>query len=384
MKPPTWDDLAELRTERTPPCVSLYLPTHRAGRDMEQDPLRLRNLLDAAAAELGAGGARSAAVTQLLQPGHDLLADKAFWAHQEDGLAVFLAAGWWRALTLPYAVPEVLVTSARFHLRPLITGPQPDQEFYAITLNRRGVRLLHGGRFRLEEVELHEAPAGLEDVFSTIIEPEERQIQAHSAARAGDRETVMFHGHGLVRDTDDERLREYFRQVDASVMRVLHDRQAPLVLAGPDYLLPLYREVQTYGHALDQAAAGNTEWVDDRDLHARLWAVMEPLAEAHVRQQRAAYDERDAHGAARHGLAPVLAAAWQGRVETLFVADDAEIWGRVDEQDGTPVLHDTRRPGDEELLDRAIVTTLARGGEAYELNRLVMPRNDAVAAILRF
>ena len=38
-------DLQRLALGRQGPCVSVFLPTHRAGREVEQAPIRLKNLL---------------------------------------------------------------------------------------------------------------------------------------------------------------------------------------------------------------------------------------------------------------------------------------------------------------------------------------------------
>ena len=383
MKAPSWDDVTELQAERSGLCVSLYLPVHRRGKETEQDPLRFRNLLDEAADELLDAGERGSVVAALLQPARDLLGERPFWSHQADGLAVFLAAGWSRMLRLPFDVPELAIIGSRFHLRPLVLGLQPEQEYYVLTLSRRGVRLLRGGRFSLEEVDLRGAPAGVEDVLS-LVEPEERQFQARTGARTGNRSTLIFHGHGLVRDDDDERILEYFRDVDASVLQVLHGKHTPLVLAGISYLVPLYRAATSYGHLVEQAAEGNTDDIDTGELHARTWSLVEPAAVARMEAEQRRYELKAAKHQAVHGLERVLTAAFRGRVETLFVARDAVRWGRVSDDGVRPRLHDRRRTGDEDLIDRAIVETLRAAGDVFALDRDGMPEGAEAAAILRY
>ena len=48
------DELEELVTMEVQPAISIYLPTHVAGREGRQDPIRLKNLISAAAERLGA------------------------------------------------------------------------------------------------------------------------------------------------------------------------------------------------------------------------------------------------------------------------------------------------------------------------------------------
>ena len=47
-------DLDELVAMDARPAVSIHLPTHVAGREIRQDPIRLKNLLSSAADRLAA------------------------------------------------------------------------------------------------------------------------------------------------------------------------------------------------------------------------------------------------------------------------------------------------------------------------------------------
>lgn len=379
---PTWDVVEVLRDFRAEDAVSIYLPVHRRGRDVEQDPLRLRNLLDLAGADLAAEGRRSPDIAHLLQPARDLLQESPFWSHQEDGLALFLAPDQAHVVQLPFAVPELAVTGRRFHVRPLILGLLVNQEYYALVLSRREPRLLQGDRFGLREVPLTGAPPSFEEYLLTI--DVERQFQARTGARTGNRTTAIFHGHGAAADDEDERVIEYFRQLDEAIMAVLRDERVPLVLAGMEHQLPLFRAATRYPNVLEDAAEGNTEPLDDGSLLERMWGIVEPLATSRADAERARYDVREAREESVYGLEAVLPAAVHARVDSLFLAEDAFVWGSVEEDTGRPLVHDERRAGDEELLDRALVETLAKGGSAYGLPRTRMPHEADVAAILRY
>ena len=84
------NDLDELLACEAQPAVSIYLPTHKAGREIRQDSIRLRNLLGEAAKRLGAER-RPPDVEALLAPARRLVEDEEFWRHQDQGLAIFIA-----------------------------------------------------------------------------------------------------------------------------------------------------------------------------------------------------------------------------------------------------------------------------------------------------
>ncbi len=385
MTAPTWDDVRELIVPRDTPCVSIFMPTHRSGRDTGQDPLRLKNLLKQAEDELRALGLRTPDAQEVLAPARDLLGEQPFWRHREDGLAVFLRQGWSRVLTLPYTVAEYLAVGRRFHVRPLLPGLWPDLRFSVLALSQRGARLFAASRYSFAEVELAGVPQGMEDVLRYV--ETEKQLQAHVAARRGPSRAggaVAFHGHGLGRDADDERLLEYLRAVDRSVAAAVRDNGAPLVLATLDHVVPLYREITAVPAVLGEAVTGSPDRVADEELHRRAWALVEPLAAREVEEQLASYGERAAKSTAVRGLEDILRAARQARVQTLFLDEDAVVWGSFDETSGAAAVHDGWHPGDEDLLDRAAVETIAMGGLVVCLPRERMPDEGPVAAILRY
>ena len=71
------------------PCLYLM---RRAGVETLQNPVRCKNLLRQAEERLLAGGLRPLQAQELLEPVQQLFADFDFWQHQNDGLALFLAA----------------------------------------------------------------------------------------------------------------------------------------------------------------------------------------------------------------------------------------------------------------------------------------------------
>ena len=66
-------DLKSLIAQQGKWCVSLYMPTHRVGREQQQDPIRLKNLLAEAETKLLANGLRRPAVQKLMRPAEELL-----------------------------------------------------------------------------------------------------------------------------------------------------------------------------------------------------------------------------------------------------------------------------------------------------------------------
>ncbi|MGZ8565939.1 MAG: baeRF7 domain-containing protein, partial [Actinomycetota bacterium] len=251
------------------------MPTHRSGPETQQDPIRLKNLIRRAEERLVETGIRQADASEVLRPPRELIEDKAFWRHQSEGLALFLRAGWFRCYRLPLSFEELVVVSDRFHvsaLLPLLTG---DGHFFVLALSENEARLLAGTRFAVHVVNVPGLPAGVKDALR--YDDPQKELGSHAAARGGLGARLVLHGQGIGAEVQKERLGRYLQAVDGAVRRSLREQQAPLVLAGVEYVRAMYRDVNTYPHLLEAGISGSPDRTSTEELHARAWALVESL-----------------------------------------------------------------------------------------------------------
>ena len=363
------------------PAVSIFVPTHRAGQEIRQDPIRLKNLVKRAEEQLITEGTRPAEARSLLDPLAGLVEDADFWRHQSDGLALFRSPDVFRTYRLPFAVEEFVAVSDRFYIKPLLPLLMHDARFYVLALSQKAVRLLECTRDAVESVELPDVPQGIEEALPAGPEP---QLQRHSLP-IGRQEHAFIHGHGVgTDDVDVVNVRRYFQRVEDGLRQQLKDERAPLILACVEYLAPIYKEVSTYQFILDRIIAGNPDGIRDQELQEKAW----PMADTHFQQARAKaaaeYHEGIAKGRAGHTLEEVLTAAFQGRVATLFVPLGLHRWGRFDFNRLSLERHDEEQPGDEELLDLAAAQTLRSDGTVYGVKPKEVPGEQLLAAVYRY
>lgn len=374
-------DVELLTGPRGGPCVSVFLPTHRMRPGTEQDPLRLKNLLAEAEARLVQGGLRTPTARELLAPALDLLDEQVFWQHQSEGLALFLAPGWWRSFRLPLELPELTVVGDRFHLKPLLPLLSGDGRFYILALSQNEIRLLEGTRQGVHEVELEDVPRSLREALRYDDPQKERLF--HVTGREGGT-VAVFHGHGIGGEVNKERTGRYLGLVDAGLREVLRDQRALLVLAGVEYVQAMYREVSGYPALVDVGISGNPERLRSEELHKRAWTLVEPLFRQGQNEAADRYRELAGTGMTTGDLEESVAAAREGRVEVLFVSLSEQRWGTADTETGRITVNEEPEPGDEDLLDLAAVRTLLGGGTVYALPSDLIPGGASVAAILRY
>src|SRR5512135_3717456 len=148
-------DLKSLIAQQGKWSVSLYMPTQRVGREQQQDPVRLKNLLAEAETKLLANGLRRPEVQRLMRPAEELLWRDSFWRHPSDGLAIFLSNGFSVIYRLPAEFNELLIIANNFHIKPLLPLLGRVGKFYILGLSLNNIRLFQGTPDMMSEIALN-------------------------------------------------------------------------------------------------------------------------------------------------------------------------------------------------------------------------------------
>lgn len=377
------DEIKVLMEKRAGSCVSIYLPTHRAKPETQQDPIRFKNLLAEAEKRLTAAGLRSPDAKQLLEPAQKLLDDSVFWRYQSDGLAVFLAPDFFRFYTLPINFEELVVTTNRFHLKPLLQMFADAGSFYILALSQNALRLFQGTQYSINELFPLGIPDSLDDALNE--HDPQRQLQFHTGGSADSaNQGAIFHGHGGGADESKDRILRYCRDIDTGLHPLFKDEQSPLVLASVDYLLPIYKEANTYSHLMNEVISGNPESLSAGELHEQAWKIVQPHFQKAQDAALAKYNQLAGTGQTSTMVSEVIKAATSGRVASLFVAVGLQRWAAIAAADGSIESHDSVRPGDSDLLDQAATQTLMNGGEVFAVKPEMVPGETPLAAVFRY
>lgn len=380
------EDLKELAGVEEDLCFSLYMSTDPEAATADEDRIRFKNLLRRAEKRIEAEGAKNdRAWRETIEEGYRRLRNDLFWRHQSNGLAVFAAPGFFRDYRLPLSFGERFTAAGRFHLKPLLPLFMADGRFHVLALSQNEVRLFDCSRDRVMPVDLGEVSRGLAETLD--YDTKQYQLQFHTrAADGGGRRSAVFHGHGVGNDDDKDEIRRYFRKVDRALQDGPRpDEAVPLVLAGVDAVLALFREVTTHPRIMDETVSGNPEELKAEELHRRAWEIIRPELERAERQDRGRYRQMAGKGYTAAGVRAVVPAAAYGKIDTLFVALDRRAPGAFDRERNEVTLHGPESAEGEDLFDRAAVDTIRHGGRVYAVPEERVPARDAAAAaILRY
>jgi hypothetical protein len=366
-------------------CLSIYMPTFISGQEVEQNKIRYKNLVRKAEEQLKAGGYRPNEIEDLINPLKKYVDDTIFWRYQSHGLAVFRTKNEFHSYRLPLEFKELSIVTDRFHIKPLLPLFNSDGQYYLLAFSKGRIRFFQGTKLGLSEIDVAGFPKSLQEALKFDVYSKELQFQTGTPRHGLKRDAIFFGGGSNEPDIKEELLR-YFQAVDRGLKEYLKESKAPLVLAGVDYLIPIYKSANKHPHLVENHVSGNPDDATAQKLHEKAWELVGP--KFYEDQSKALGKFKQLNGSsdplASIEVTDIISAAYNKRIEILFVANDNQLWGTFDQKTLKAEIHDTQQKSDEDLLDFASVHTLTNGGTVYPMPQKKVPRQRPAAAIFRF
>jgi hypothetical protein len=264
-------------------------------------------------------------------------------------------------------VREELFVNEHFHLRPLLALVSAGDEYFVLQLRQTSQRLLKGNAQGLVETD----PLDLRSPQGTPLGAGDLIDRRDAGPRSANANVLEADGS----------LQTHLGQIAAAVEQRLSGETAPLLLACDSRLASIYRAVSRYGNLHDQHIGGS-HYLSLAELHTRSWPLIRPA----LVQNREAHRKRmllHRDGQARHGLADIIPAALEGRIDALFIDCRAPRWGHL-EPNGRVSLHARPEQGDDDLLELAVSETLRHRGQVFAVDVDTAEMDDNAEALLRF
>jgi len=379
MQPLKNEDLSPLLAEHKPPCISLFLSTHRHRPDNQQNPIRFRNLLRKVEASLRETHQKRE-VDSLLEKFHALARDTQFWNYRGDGLAVLGSADTFHFFDLQRPVEEQFIVAERFHVKPLLRALQWNDRFQILCLSREEARLYEGDRDSIHAVELKDVPATVDEALGPEVTEPYRNVASYGTGGGG-----MHHGHGSKKDEVNIDRDRFFRVIDRAILEH-HSRPSslPLMLAAPAEYHAHFRKISRNPFLMAEGLQVNPEALSAEELRAQAWKKVDPFYHDRMARLIDKYRAAASRGLGSDDPVQVARAIMDGRVDTLFVEAEREITGRINPDTGRIEPGDLSKPDAGDVLDDLSEMAFRRKGVVVVVPAEQMPVATGVAAIYRF
>ncbi|HEY7307511.1 MAG TPA: hypothetical protein VH601_25525 [Bryobacteraceae bacterium] len=365
------------------PCLSFYIGLSSAppAQSAKANALEWKEMVRRIEPKMKRHGAQ----------GRELLESLADWdAIVPDGkaggnsLAVFRSPDQFRVAWVDETLPSRAVVGPRFYIRPLLLQATRHAVFYILALSQKNVRMLRCTTRSSEEVSLPPMVKTSFDEWMNTAKPDHTSSTMEVAGPStGSMKGIISTTSTTEREDKGQFLAHFFGQIDRGVNEILRAKGEPVVLAGVDYELSIYRSVNTYPGLAQEAAQGAPNGLKAGEMHARALDAISQSYRQKVDEILAEYNHK-AGGSASNRLKDIVTAAHDGRVLTLLVSDSLESTGVFDQATHTVRARETGTSEDEDLINDAAVQTILRGGQVYVVRNGRMPNGAPLAAVFRF
>ncbi|WFA09472.1 hypothetical protein [Tissierella sp. Yu-01] len=386
----TVQDLQELINKDSKLFISIYLPTYSSGVDIRQNHIKFKQLLREAEAELYNMGMTKKDIEGFLEPAKILITETKFWQEQGDGLAFFIHSDGIKHYRLPIGFQETVKIDQKIYIKPLLPLFTGNGQFNILALSKNQVRLFRCTRQNVQEIELQDAPDSMHDMqVDDDLDSPRRDLALRSSRNVGKNQLTYNNVTQAQSNEDDyerNELTRFFRAIDESLVDMHEGDIVPLILAGVEYLIPIYREKSKYPYIVEDFIRGNPELLNGEELHKLAWEIVEPLFN---KDKKLAEDKYKQYQGQRNklfanSLERIIPAAYSGQIESLFLDNRIQQWGKFDLENNKVEIHEEPKVGDEDLIEYVSLLTLSRGGRVYSVSSDEIPDGSDVAAVLRF
>jgi len=363
---PTTVDLMTLcRTEG--PCVSIFLPPHRAGSGTRPSVMELLALLPKAEAKLTECGMHQDDIETLLKPVRKLADAPEMNEGHRDGLCIYRSPRELDLFSVRTPVEAGCHVEEHFVVSPVLAHLDYRQSFLLLALAGKHIRLM---RYDCGEVERLAIPDGV---------PESA---ADFARETGGEDHGKNHHYGVQFGNDQGRTqgghfrRDFMRALDRGLQPLFRRYGLPLVLAGVEEETAAFAALSDYPELLPEPVQMSPDGgATDLELGHAAARIIKRWSNAAEKQALAEFRHA---GPGRRAMEPaeIVKAARAGHVQHLFLTPGAAAHGR-----GTAGGYVYWQA---DLLNEAAVHTLLHRGMVWLVEPDRAPEHAPAAAVLRY
>jgi len=379
----TFDELKILAHPRSNVGVSVYMPFNDGTQGDVKNPAMLREILALANEALLSSGVKVGVAEKLLRPGYELAEKETYWRDKFETLAVFIFPNEFLAYKLPFAYEKTLIISRYPYLKPILRDFQADKNLYVLALAAGGSRLFRFNRYTYTDI----TPDGIEKSSKQFAEhfQIERETNYHMK-RAGSgrtQEGIITHGHDNTEQLNKKRAEEYAHMVAKEVKKVAELDSLPLVLAGAKsgFLGPTFRAEYGGMGLVDDYIQVETMPLDMVKVQAGVRRIIENMEREE--EKVSVEDVANLIGTGYEESDPdqIVKMAYEGRVATLFVNDEKDVFGVVNNFNDTYEARVTNNPEDEDLTNIAIINVWNKDGKVFFVPDEIVEGRPMMAAL---
>jgi Bacterial archaeo-eukaryotic release factor family 7 len=274
---PTKFDMQQLIEHQDQNCISIYTPFIQPNSPASPTRILFKNQVAKARRMLVIKSDVYRHKAKALRPAIRLLKDSEFWRTLGEDTAMFMGETFFACYKLPAdSLYESLYVQNSFVLTQLENNIKQTEPYYILGLSQNEVKLYEYDNLSINNIGFGKFETNMRD--NLRIDENQKWTETHTIAPASTgRGSRAYHGQYNLSDTNKRMLASFFRNIDKYLQTHLK-KGHPLVLAGVERLIPIYKSVSSYPLLEQWHITGSIEHLSSNEISRRLFGAMRFIA----------------------------------------------------------------------------------------------------------
>lgn len=285
------------------------------------------------------------AVKSYLKNLYDIKIEEIF-SVKDSSIAIFHCDDFTGFIEIPKIVHDNYFISKSFHLKPVFTWLQNEFDFYLLGLSKKQIKLFRGSVLGLE----------LEKEWGG----EERNDE----------------------NKKSDNWENFFKVTENELNKIFAKNRTPVILAGVKEHVAFYKKINRDQDLVMMSVNGAINGKSANELKASSLKILNDIFEINKKAIVDKFIELKQTNMATDEITLVTQNAIKGNVKILAIAEDRNLWGRINMFEGKVNLSkEGASQFNDDLLDDLAEVVLARGGKVLALKQVEMPTKSPLFAI---
>lgn len=367
------NELISLTSVQEGPCVSIYIPTilPKKTLQLEYEALLRR------ASHLLLFDNRTSLREHLLDTLNRFTPSE-YFSGKDKGLALFVNKHWNSYYTTGYELPSKTVVADSFHLKPLLNEIQGNHKYHILVIST-------------EEAVLLQSESGKTTELHTFLLSQGKHSNSIHWKYQDQTETAQFphlQAHTRGRGTQDNKFKKqstklFLKWIESKIHNEPNFESIPLFIFTSEPLFKAYNEHTRHPNPtyIKMEPTQGVPRIEALVHQANLQVQKQIARQKKITTQ--SISELNGKKMVIDDIFKISKAALGGRVKTLYLRDNIEIWGHLRRKSGEITLHERQlNSKDDDILDDIACEVIRHGGEVMVLSGKEMPTTSPAAAIL--
>lgn len=300
-------------------------------------------------------------LAKFIAPVKKLIDDNKLLKNIQGNIGIFRTVDTFRVLSLPVQVEQTCAVATSFHVKPLLRWMQADREFLILGIGENSASLYQGNQNSLS-------------LIDTVIFPKSSEGREDFGYYS---DLKKLHLRKLRRDDTLEWLNEWLYNLITEV-------KPRLFVAGKNSVTKDFLECCRYENASKNSVWPSFSSENIALICTEVRSIQRKEIKKNFEMSLMEFHQCGDQNLASKNIFQIARAAIHGKITKLLIADEINIFGKLDRKSGGLAIHPADLDHeDDDILDDIAQEVLARGGEVIVASRDQIPKGRAILAILK-